>query len=313
MRRVGSLLFAALVLVAIFLGVPAFVAAPSVTAGFLASAVWADPVGDIGPCSNGSTPDIASVSIANDQRGLVTFTVTYATASGLELGNGLQIWIKDVPYHESSRWQDYDFLNVFHGSSGITGSLDQSSLDWVTRRVIAKASGNQISVSVLRSDLSYGDAFSVYLVSTGKATAADNNIAWACSDRFPNDAPTGVVSYSMTPYTSPVGAITSFSPEFRGNGGQGRPVHGAAYWLQGFSFLFDGLFLIKRSYANNNADLGSQYQCTARIGKVVVPQVGSIPCSWKMPRGSKGRPYSIKVSLRYDGVSLEQTYSGTVR
>jgi len=152
---------------------------------------FTDPTGD-----SGSGPDIATVAVTNDDHGLYTFTIGFATpyvnadtlaiaidsdknaSTGDPQALGTDyVFVDDFASHsfDLASWQSSDFAEASHPTAGVVVSSD----------------GKTVTMSINKSDLGGTSDFNFYLV------ASDGTFDTGHTD----DAPSGGGSFSYSAQT----------------------------------------------------------------------------------------------------------------
>ena len=152
---------------------------------------FTDPTGD-----SGSAPDIATVAVTNDDHGLYTFTIGFATpyansadvelfldtdknssTGDLQAGGADYVFFDDYASHSFDlvSWQSTDFAEAAHATAAVTVSSD----------------GKSVTMTVNKSDLGGSTGFSFFvLVSDGTFDAGHLDAAPSGTGLFAYSAQT---------------------------------------------------------------------------------------------------------------------------
>lgn len=262
--------------------------------GAAGTASFPDPPGD-----SGAAPDITAVTVANDDDGLITFTVTIANRSALGPDDAIAIpFATNTPGKAGLRDDGVNFVLGLEGSDVFlqkwTGGI---MLEIAASSLRGSFSGGTLTLTVRQDDLVPGYpslaaptelAFYVIgLVFDGAAVAAED------------DAPDGADQFWSYRLVQPARIVVTyfFTPRTVTAGSRFVAKLGAAWSDTGRT--------VKPRKVSCRAKLGGRLLKGAAAGYA--------NCSWAVPKGSDGKTIRGSVTLTSGAASITRSFSTRVR
>jgi hypothetical protein len=275
------------------------------------SASFADPVGD-----SGTAPDVTSVTVANDDKGLLTFRVTVANRTSLGPDDAVAVAIgTDDPHPLRGQRDDGINFVLLLDASG-AALLEWNGQEMIQRdrapaSVTASFAGGVATLTVRQEDLAPGFpdvsvpiAMQFYVLGilfSGSDTVAQD------------DAPAGASTFWSYRLTESVRLIvTNFDAAKTVRAGKSLRV------------------LLGIAHGDTGAALRSgRVVCTARIGSKALKTRGtfvlvsttasgqrfrspSASCAWKIPKGAKRKTLRGSISVTESGITVRRTFATRV-
>lgn len=183
------------------------VAASSAGAVNAPPVTFTDPAGD-----SGSAPDITGIAVTNDEHGLYTFTITFATpyANSANVAVFIDSDKNGATGDRKGLGADYLFVDDF--SAHELGLYSWQSNDWQsapgsTAGVVVAADGKTVTMTVNKSDLGNVDGFNFAVVSSdGSFDSGHTDSALNGGGAFTYSAQT---VFTLVPGVSHNGAATA--------------------------------------------------------------------------------------------------------
>ena len=258
---------------------------------------FTDPAGD-----SGTAPDLTNVAVTNDDHGLYTFTITFATTYGDAAG--LQIFLdtdKNAGTGDpNSGGADYVFIDD-HASHSFDllswgGSDWQEPASLTTASVVIGSDTKSIVLNVNKSELGNSTGFNFFVISTD----GDG------SDGHFDDAPSGSGSFAyglQSVFTLSVGSSHATAAKAGGT------------WTVSMSAV----------RSDTNATVGSEASvtCSATMGSkhlavashAIVSSGGSstAQCVFKVPKADKHKKLTATITVSDNGQTATQSFSATAK
>jgi hypothetical protein len=255
---------------------------------------FSDPADD-----SGDAPDVTSVSVSNDDQGLITFRVAVANRATLGPDDAIAIpFATNTPGKAGVR---DDGVNFVIGLEGEVLFLQRwTGADMVDSRPASLSgsfAGGVATLNVRQEDLAPGfpslalpTAFAFYVVGfafNGNDIVAEDDAPDA-SDQFWSyrlvQPPRIVVTYFRAPKTAKGGAVLS--------------VQLGAAWSD-----------------TGRAVKPTKVSCRAKLGRRMLrgTAAGYATCSWTAPKDARGKTIRGSISLTSGRASVVRSFSTTVR
>ena len=274
---------------------------------------FTDPAGD-----SGIAPDITNVSVANDDKGLLTFQVTIANRTALSPDDLIAVLIAtdDPSPYTGLRFDGTNFAVVLDGASGPSlHEWDGVGLDPVLPRppsVTGSFEGGVATLTVRQEDLAPGFpdlSVPVKLQFYAVAVTYDGSQAVA-ADRAP------VSNFFPYQVAEPLRVVvTSFAPKKTVKAGKTLVV------------------LMGEARGDTGAPIaGGDVRCRARVGRAALRGKGGFvtvklkspidgssvksrnaACSWQVPRDAKGKSVRGTMTVAQSGVTNTRSFTTRVR
>jgi hypothetical protein len=229
-----------------------------------------DPAGD-----SASAADLTGIVVSNTDTGTITFALTYANRpDGLGDDDQLQVWLDTDENNSTGDQFGFDYvIAVDKGGAILKHGTPAGFEDAPASTLSPSADGKTVSVN--RSDLGNTAKFDFFVRAVAK------------SDLSGDDAPDSsnqVFVYSLAaPRLNNV--LVAFSPK--------TPKAGKT---------FTALVLLARFDDGSTAGLPKTVSCKGTLNdRPIAGRAQSVRCVWKLPRSSKGKRFSFKITISVNG------------
>jgi hypothetical protein len=275
------------------------------------SASFADPAGD-----SGAAPDVTSVTVANDDKGLVTFRVAVANRTSLGPDDAVAVAIgTDDPHPLRGRRDDGINFVLLLDATG-AALLEWNGQEMIQRdrppsSVTASFSGGVATLTVKQEDLAPGFPdvsvpISMQFYVLGILFSGSDTVAQ-------DDAPAGASTFWSYRLVESVRLIvTNFDAAKTVRAGKSFRV------------------LLGIAHGETGAPLGSgRVVCAARVGSKTLKARGkfmvvstaaagqrfrspSASCTWKIPKASKRKTLRGSIAVTESGITVRRTFATRV-
>lgn len=238
----------------------------SMSAGAAGSQTFTDPTGDAT-----TAPDITTVVVANDDNGVLTFTVTLANPALLSGENLIFIALNsDKSTSTGSQGDGVDYLIVLGSGGQVLARWAGTTFEPVSGGTLARTGATAFTIG--RADLGNTTAFDFYLFSLGPNMSSD-------------DAPDGSAIWSYALNLRP--ELESASAGFR----PAVPRAGKAFAVASVSL----------ELGTGQNVRPTTYRCVARLAGKTLRSTGR--CRWLIPKNARGKRLVVTIVATYGGVT----------
>ena len=257
-------------------------------------------------------PDITSVTVSNDDTGMLTFRVNIANRPTLSRDMDFEVYV-DTDNNASTGDQQLvpgaDYLVQLFDGDAILWKWDGSNFSRsfgnppsVTLST-TYANGPVIRISAAELGNTKAFKFMVFAVSGITFDPVTNapDFTNAAVDSAPNYG-SGLYPFSVkvTPPTLVAKKLTAVPA---------RPAAGKPFTLRLVAARSDTGAVIQNGKVACVARVGSA-RLRATVAKVVA---GAATCTWKIPATAKGKSFRGSVAVTFEGLTASQAYVGKVR
>jgi len=256
-------------------------------------------------------PDITTVTVSNDDTGMLTFSVGIANRPTLAQDMLFEIWV-DTDNNTSTgdpelggvdyvmqlvrgeislyKWDGSDFTRRFGDPSAVTLSFTYQ---------------NGLKVRISAGELGNTKAFKFFVDSVGGIVVDPVTGDLDATNAHGDVAPGG--GAGLYPFQVKVAAPTLVAKRFTAT--PAKPAAGKPFTLR---------LVAARSDTGATIQNG-RVTCVGRIGKarlaVKVARVvaGAATCTWNIPATAKGKAFTGSVSVVFEGLRASQAYAGKIR
>ena len=254
---------------------------------------FTDATGD-----SGSAPDIATVAVTNDDHGLYTFTIGFATPY---TGSDNVALLLDTDKNFSTGnanllGADYLFVDDFGAHS--FGVYSWQSNDWAatsdaTAAVVVSSDGKSVTFSINKSDLGGSTSLNFFVLSS------DGTFDTGHVDDAPNN--NRIFTYSaQTVFTLSPGAS------------QDGPAKAGGTWTVSMSAV--------RSDTRATVGPGARIACKATAGAARLAVTrhafasgSKAVCTFRVPKADKDKKLRATVTISENGQSATKTFAATAK
>jgi hypothetical protein len=266
-----------------------------------------DPTDD----SGSAYPDIASVTVSNDDNGLITFQINLGNRQALSGQDGILVLL-DSDQNGATGAQPLGLeygLGIGPGNGvGLAQWNGSSFVAASPSTLTASSTSGQVTVSINKSDLGGTSGFNFGVVTTADGfNSSDSDIA-------PDTGP--LWSYQVT-ISQPTGGSTgstgsSGTPTVKLTAGKAEvtpAVHGKPFTAS-----------MTVTDASTGTGVSGTVTCSAKLGGKVLPgarhtasATGKASCTWKLPKTAKGKALTGKITVTYQGKTITRAFTARVK
>jgi hypothetical protein len=256
-----------------------------------AETTFTDPTGD-----SGTAPDLASVAVANDAAGNITFRINVANQLTPATDAGVAL-VLDTDNNPTTGDEGWEYLVLFDGQDSSLGVLRWNGTEDVpvaTTTFRVGYTGGVLTITGNRSELANTTEFAFYLL----GLQFDANGEIVAQDVVPDGDL--VWEYTMTGLAPPL-TLSAGAP----TGKPARPQAGKAFIVS---------VPVRRSDTRALLTAGGSVTCKAAVGGKTVKAAGRYgsgrpQCVLRIPRGSTGKMVRGTLTVTFQGKKVTKAFA----